>query len=260
MTNLKISTLKLGYLRADLSDWYSLPSGHPYAGRVDDVPMLCYHIALPGHSVLVDAAAYQFLSEEETKDSLLGSSGSAILEQLRTAKVNPEKISAVIITHAHTDHYGGLTYQVNDCYLPAFPNARHYLGLSDWQPDNFAELEKQTLAVVQQHGLLTLVEGVFDLGDGLRILPTPGETPGHQILQVKLDEKEHYFVGDLYHHPLEFSEPGQNGYWADRETMNTSKKDFIKMAENGNGLIYFSHIEKPYRIEHIGQEIHWHEA
>ena len=79
MTIPKITALNLGYLRADLSDWYSLPSDHPYAGRVDEVPMLCYHIALPGHSVLVDAAAYQFLSEEETKDSTLGSGASAYL-------------------------------------------------------------------------------------------------------------------------------------------------------------------------------------
>jgi len=256
----KITALNLGYLRADLSDWYSLPSGHPYAGRVDDVPMLCYHIALPGHSVLVDAAAYQFLSEEETKDSTLGSGGSAILEQLRTAKVNPEKISTVIITHAHSDHYSGLTYQVNDCYLPAFPNARHYLGIGDWQPETFTKLEHQTLSVVHQHGLLTLVEGDLDLGDGLRIMPSPGETPGHQLLVVQCGDKEEYFVGDLFHHPLEFSEPGRNGYWAETEVMNTSKEDLIKRVSRSSGLVYFSHIERPHRLEIIGQKIHWREA
>ena len=259
MTNLRISALNLGYLRADLSDWYNLPSGHPYAGRVDDVPMLCYHIALPGHSVLVDAAAYQFLPGEETKDSIPDSGGSAILEQLMTAKVNPEKISTVIITHAHSDHYSGLTYQVNDRYLPAFPNARHYLGISDWQPENFAELEKQTLAVVQQHGLLTLVEKVLDLGDGLRILHAPGETPGHQILLLQSGGAEYYFIGDLYHHPLEFSEPVRNGYWAETEIIQASKEELINRAVNSGGLVYFSHIERPHRVARVGAEVRWRE-
>ena len=260
MTIPKITSLNIGYLRANLSDWYSLPSDHPYAGRVDEVAMLCYHIALPGRSVLVDATAYQFPPEEETKLVVPGFSAPSLLEQLGAAKVNAEEINDVIITHAHFDHYNALTYQVNDRYLPAFPNARHYLSMSDWQPENFAELEKQTLAIVHQNGLLTLVEGALDLGDGLRILPAPGETPGHQILLVHTGGSESYFIGDLYHHPLEFSEPGRNVNWAETETMQASKEKFIERAANSGGLVFFSHMERPHRVERIGQEVHWPEA
>jgi glyoxylase-like metal-dependent hydrolase (beta-lactamase superfamily II) len=166
----------------------------------------------------------------------------------------------VIITHAHSDHYSGLTYQVDEHYTPAFPNARHYLGISDWQPNNFEELEKQTLSVIHQRSLMTFVDGVLDLGDGLRILPAPGETPGHQILLVHTSGLEYYFTGDLYHHPLEFSEPGLSGYWAETEVIQASKDELIERATNCGGLVYFSHIEKPYRVERIGQEVHWLEA
>ncbi len=56
-----------------------------------------------------------------------------------------------------------MTYQENDHYLPAFPNARHFLGIGDWLPEKFMELEQQTLSVVHQYGLLTLVERELDL-------------------------------------------------------------------------------------------------
>ena len=260
MTNPKITSLNIGYLRANLSDWYNLPSDHPYAGRVDEVPMFCYHIALPGRSVLVDATAYQFPPEAEVEYAVPGFSGPSLIEQLGQVKVNAEEITDVVITHAHFDHYNALTYQVNDNYLPAFPNARHYLGIGDWQPENFAELEKQTLAVVHQHGLLTLVEGVLDLGDGVWILPAPGESPGHQILYVQAGEIEAFFVGDLYHHSLEFSEPERNAYWVELEFMQASKENLIKRAAISGGLVYFSHLERPHKVERIDQEVRWCEA
>ena len=255
----KITSLNMGYLSANLSDWYGLPSDHPYDGRVDEIAVLCYHIALPRRSVLVDATVYQNPPVEETKLAVPDFSAPSLLEQLGAAMVNAEEINDVIITHAHFDHFNGLTYQVNDRYRPAFPNARHYLNIGDWQPENFAELEKQTLAVVHQHGLLTLVEGVLDLGDGLKILPTPGETPGHQILLVQADGLEFYFIGDLYHHPLEFSEPERNVYWAEMESMQASKEKFIERAVNSGGLVYLSHMERPHRVERLDHEVHWYE-
>ncbi len=260
MTNPKITSLNIGYLRADLSDWYNLPSDHPYAGRVDEVPMLCFHIALPNRSVLVDATAYQFSPENEAVYLIPGFSGPSLIELLGVSKVKPEEITDVIITHAHFDHYNALTYQENDRFLPAYPNARHYLGKGDWLPENFADLEKHTLVVVNEHGLLTLVEGELDLGDGLRILPSPGESPGHQILLVQTGGRESYFVGDLYHHPLEFSEPERNAYWAEIESMQASKEELIERAAISGGLVYFSHLERPHQVERIGQEVHWREV
>jgi glyoxylase-like metal-dependent hydrolase (beta-lactamase superfamily II) len=198
----KITSLNIGPVRADLSKWYTLPPGHPDAGRVDEVATLNYHIALPGRSVLVDATAYEF-SPEMSDLVVPGFSGPSLLEQLDAAGIEAAGISDVIITHAHFDHYNALTHQVEGRDLLAFPNARHYLSAHDWQPETFTELEERTLALVQQQGLLTQVEGVFDLGDGLTILPAPGETPGHQILLVQKGEFEAYFIGDLYHHYLE---------------------------------------------------------
>jgi len=77
---------------------------------------------------------------------------------------------------------------------------------------------------------------------------------------VQCGDKEEYFVGDLFHHPLEFSEPGRNGYWTETEVIQASKDELVERAANSGGHVYFSHIERPYRVERIGQEVHWREV
>ena len=131
-----ITTLNIGYLRADLSAWYGLPADHPSAGQVDALPMFCYHIALATRSVLVDAPAYEF-TDEFADFAIPGRQAPPLLDQLAGANIDAADVTDVIITHAHFDHYNGLTCVVDGRYVPAFPNARHYLGAGDWQPETF---------------------------------------------------------------------------------------------------------------------------
>jgi hypothetical protein len=58
MTSIKITPFNVGELKFDLSAIYKLPSDHPYAGKQATLPMRSFHIALPGRSVLGDAAGY----------------------------------------------------------------------------------------------------------------------------------------------------------------------------------------------------------
>ncbi|MGF1473593.1 MAG: hypothetical protein ACFB50_17870, partial [Rubrobacteraceae bacterium] len=138
-------------------------------------------------------------------------------------------------------------------------NARHYLGAADWWPEHFGDLEKRTLEVIYRRGLLQLVEGKADLGDGLTLLCAPGETPGHQILRVEAEDLVAYFTGDLYHHPLEFSET-RNVRWADQDAMRTSKEALVDGAAEDNALVYFSHIGVPYRVKRVHGRASWEAA
>jgi glyoxylase-like metal-dependent hydrolase (beta-lactamase superfamily II) len=247
MHSATITVLNIGRLRGDLASWYGLPPGHPYAGRAQEIAILCYHVALPVRSVLVDTAAYEF-SLGGASMALPGPHPPPLVEQLSAAGAVPGAVTDVIITHAHFDHINGLTQQIDGRYVPAFPNALHYLGAGDWNPEEFEALELNTLAVVEQHGLLSLVHGPLALGDGLEIVPAPGETPGHQLLHLRAGGREAYFTGDLYHHPLEFDEPGRNVTWAEPEAMRASKARLMERAEASGALVYFAHIEGAWRV------------
>ena len=254
-----ITQLKIGYLRSELSALYDLPTDHPSFGLSLQLPMLAYHLALQERSILVDAPVYDF-PDDAANMIVPGPVLPTLLDQLESAGIEPEKISDVIITHAHFDHINGLTQKLAGEFLPNFPNARHFLGIGDWQPKTFDNLEENTLRVVHELGLLQLVEKELALGDGLTIIPAPGESPGHQMLRVVQNELEAFFVGDLYHHPIEFSEENLNVYWADVEDMQKSKKNLIHRVANSKAMVYFAHIEGPVQLEIIDGGVEWQYA
>ena len=76
----------------------------------------------------------------------------------------------------------------------------------------------------------------------------PGETPGHQLLHVQTDDGAAYITGDLYHHVMEFDEPGRNVAWAERQTMQASKARLMAQAQANHAQVYFAHIEGAWRV------------
>jgi glyoxylase-like metal-dependent hydrolase (beta-lactamase superfamily II) len=251
----KVTRLFIGRMSANVGKWYGLPEGHRYAGRVE-LPMYCYHVALPGRSVLVDAMAYEF-PDDKAEYRVAGSNSASLLEQLAKIGAPPESITDVIITHNHFDHYNGLSVPNGGGFAPAFPNARHYLGAADWEPEDFEPLEENTLGLVYEKGLLELVGGEKDLGDGLKLIPAPGETPGHQMLHVIHADGEAYFAGDLYHHPLELEETKRDVYWADEEMMRASKQSLLKNASASAAVVHLTHFAQPQRITKDGSKYIW---
>lgn len=252
MTHSVITSFNIGMLPADLPGWFNLPVGHPYA-RVENLPIQFYLIRLPGRFVLVDAPSYRFPGD----DSMLlpefkGRTAAGLLTE---SGVSPESITDVLITHPHLDHTLGL---VDDLSMPVFPQARHYLSAKDWQNlANMEDVERHPLEVVEKAGLLTLVVGSLDLGDGLTLLPAAGETPGHQIVCLKNNDGESYIVGDLFHHPLEFAEAERCPVWADAEIMRSSKSAFVQRAAVSGAKVYFTHIEGAWTLDSLQQPPAW---
>ncbi|MCH7588527.1 MAG: hypothetical protein IIC78_10945 [Chloroflexi bacterium] len=105
--------------------------------------------------------------------------------------------------------------------------------------------------------MLRLVEDEREIGEGLTIIPAPGETPGHQILRVLNSGHEAFFTGDLYHHPLEFYEDERNDYWATEEDIQASKMNLIQRAANSKADVYFSLIEGPSRLKRKDGSLAW---
>ncbi|MWT08112.1 MBL fold metallo-hydrolase, partial [Escherichia coli] len=58
-----------------------------------------FYIALPGHKILVDTGSGQLFGPGK---------GGRLIESLATQGIKPEDITDVLITHAHSDHAGGL--------------------------------------------------------------------------------------------------------------------------------------------------------
>src|ERR1051326_2735025 len=243
------------------SEWRAL-HGPDFAGP-RPYPSQCVHIALPGASILVDARDYAqplalappFLAPDYTPPP-------GIVEQLSSRGIRPEDITHVIITHAHFDHYDGTTIQRNGEYVPRFPNARVFLGRADWDNPETQEalqdpasLESHTFGVLHQHGLLETVSSDRDITPAVRIIPAPGESPGHQLVRIHSQGQTFYCLGDLFHHPAEVEHPAWMVKWADTANLS-SRHMLIKAALQENALLLAAHMPVG-RVEGTLENYRW---
>src|SRR3954447_4535599 len=104
------------------------------------------------------------------------------LEASVAEQVDLETITKVVLTHIHFDHAGGLALLPSS--VPVFVQRREWEAGRDaaavaknfYMPADYAAAEDQVVLVEGDHDLL---------GDGsVRLLSTPGHTPGHQSVQV----------------------------------------------------------------------------
>lgn len=123
--------------------------------------------------------------------------GTRLDQQIARAGFGLADITHVVLSHTHLDHTGGL-------YL--FPQAKFFGSELDWvhayRPHPFFEIAyaTQDLDRVSDHDW-TFLAGDADLfGDGaIRIIQTPGHTPGHLSLMVRLPTRVIILAADLGH-------------------------------------------------------------
>jgi glyoxylase-like metal-dependent hydrolase (beta-lactamase superfamily II) len=251
MPQLRVTPLEVARLRFDLADAYGLPPGHPDAAAVA-LPVLAYHLALPGRSVVVDAPVYDEATTPEAYRLPAFRPPPPLPAQLHALGIELDAVTDVVVTHAHFDHLGALARPDNQHRTPTFPRARHYLGRPEWDPAAFAAMARYDLQVVDAAGLLTLVDGDRDLGDGLSLIAAPGESAGHMLVRVQVGNEVAYVVGDLYHHAIEFAEASPSVRWVDSEVMRASQRALTTSAAMEDARLYFSHIEGAHVVRRVG--------
>jgi glyoxylase-like metal-dependent hydrolase (beta-lactamase superfamily II) len=142
-----------------------------------------------------------------------GSPGGRLLGELEKARLQPDQISRVIITHLHPDHIGGNTVERDGTREVLFKNARHVVQRLDWdffQQDDVKSNAPHIAAgadPVEAAGLLDLIEGDVSITAGISALHTPGHTPGHQSLLITSGDEKAIILGDVTHTPAQVANP-----------------------------------------------------
>jgi glyoxylase-like metal-dependent hydrolase (beta-lactamase superfamily II) len=139
------------------------------------------------------------------------------LDALSAEGISFPDIDLVICTHLHVDHVGWNTRLVDGLWQPTFPNARYVFGRVEceyWEAqvkkgnDLAGRIWTDSCLPILQSGRAELVEMDADLGDGLRLCPAPGHTPGMFCVSVMREGKNKLmFLADVLHHPLQCREP-----------------------------------------------------
>ncbi|HLX40770.1 MAG TPA: MBL fold metallo-hydrolase [Ktedonobacteraceae bacterium] len=258
-----VNIINVGDLRLTLSEIMNVPESEwrpGYSGVFDQpmsFPSQCIHIALPDASVLVDANNFALSAPPDSPYAPPTDYQPPpdLPTQLVECGIRPEDITHLVITHAHFDHYAGISWKRDGHYVPTFPRARCFLGKADWEyPETQEALrdpnsaDSHTFGVVQQAGLLELVEGDRDITPAVQIIAAPGESPGHQIVRISSEGQVLYCLGDLYHHPLEVEHPSWMAEWDDVSTNLASRVALAKTALAEHALLIATHIPGTGRL------------
>ena len=164
----------------------------------------------------------------------------SIVDQLAQLNVKPEQIKYVGISHYHGDHTGQVS---------SFPQAMLFIGKGDWDalsaPKPAAALNSDRFAHwLTGGGKVEPQPADKDVfGDGsVMMLNTPGHTPGHHSLLVKLKEKGNVLLtGDVVHFRENYDTSGVPIFNTSRTDSLASIDRFKKIAANLKATVIIQH-------------------
>jgi len=172
----------------------------------------CLLIEAAGKRVLVETGNGDKFSPK-LKDIYGIDHDRSVEHALREVGLSPDDIDFVVMTHLHFDHSGGATrYSTTGSGLaPVFKRARHVVQRKEWKDAvkpherNRASYLQENIAPLAEGGgeRLWLGDGETEIVPGVRVVPTPGHTPGHQSVLVSSGDEKAIILGDVTHMPFQ---------------------------------------------------------
>ena len=226
------------------------------ARALDDngVFILCfqsYVIETPHHTILVDSCIGDD-KQRPTRPNWHLKTDDSYLRALASAGFSVGDIDFVMCTHLHPDHVGWNTRLENGRWVPTFPNARYVFGKTEfdyWTEQN-AKAEVPPFAdsvlPVVDAGKADLVRNDHVIGDHLRILPTPGHTPGHVAFTLGRGRDDAMLSGDLMHTPLQTRYPELSAKFdADPKQAAATRRSLLERYCDTETLCCTAHFPSP---------------
>jgi glyoxylase-like metal-dependent hydrolase (beta-lactamase superfamily II) len=163
----------------------------------------------------------------------------SLVDQLAQLGVGPDKIEFVGISHWHFDHVG---------QAARFPKARLLIGKADADtlratpsPDaDSTDALKHWLEGPGQMEAATRDLDVFKDGRVV-MLTTPGHTPGHYALLVRLASGPVLLTGDLYHFAEQVANRGVPPFNHNRADTLASMGRFDRIGKNLKAKVIIQH-------------------
>jgi N-acyl homoserine lactone hydrolase len=194
---MRLYAIHAGGERADMAGFYPFD---PTVGTTIDIPYFVYLICHPSGNVLFDTGGHPDLVHDPRGRlgpaadmyQITMQQGDDVVSRLATIGVAPSDVEHVVMSHLHYDHSGGIEF---------FPHATVYTQREELRFAFWPAAYHRALYVrADFDGPVRWREltGEYDLFGDARIvcIPTPGHSPGHQSLLVRLDGGTILLVAD----------------------------------------------------------------
>ena len=219
----------------------------------DDALILCfqsYVVKTPHYTILVDSCIGN--DKPRPRPTWNMKTDDGYMTALAAAGLAVGDIDFVMCTHLHADHVGWNTRLEDGRWVPTFPNARYIFGKTEfdhWTGQNattpVAAIVDSVLPVVAANRA-DIVGDDYAIGDHVRIIPTPGHTPGHVAFAFGRGQDHAVMSGDLMHSPLQTRYPEFSMMFdIDQAAAATTRRRFLERYCDTDTLCCTAHFPSP---------------
>ncbi len=220
------------------------------------------HVKTDTASVLIDTGigeAHPTRTLTEERFPFLETTG--LLNSLDALKISCLDITHVLTTHAHGDHFMGHTVLRGGERVPTYPNTEYFLMEADYNPKMQDKGSPFALhcPLLNASGHLVRLEGSMSITKGIRMIHSPGESPGHAIVEIESEGETLYSLGDLFHDPLEISHMDWVWQGRDQEKMLQSRGELVSLAQAKDATLLMAHFPFPGmgKLDRVRDQIVW---
>jgi glyoxylase-like metal-dependent hydrolase (beta-lactamase superfamily II) len=201
----------------------------------------CYLVRSAGRTIVVDLGIGPANGPEAKNHNATG----RLMDALSSNGVRVEDVDTVVLTHLHGDHVGWSATLEGDRYKPVFSQARYIAHQADW--DEFSKPGHphiaETVEPVEAAGQLDLVsEPEVMIDSEIRLLHSPGHTPGSMSMHISSDGHRGILFGDALTHPAQLAEPNWGFLWdMDPELARRSRHEVVDKLDTDGMAIGAGH-------------------
>ena len=226
----------------------------PKALDPNDTLIFCfqsYVVRTPHHTILVDSCIGND-KPRPTRPQWNMKSDDRFMKGLAAAGFRVEDIDFVMCTHLHVDHVGWNTRLENGRWVPTFPKARYVFSETEYK--HWAGEHAKTPVPPFGDSVLPIVEAKraelvrddHQLGDHVRLMPTPGHTPGHVAIAFGRGRDDAVMPGDLMHSPLQARYPELSPRFdTDMAQSAKTRRSFLERYCDTSTLCCTAHFPSP---------------
>jgi glyoxylase-like metal-dependent hydrolase (beta-lactamase superfamily II) len=219
-----------------------------------DVLILCfqsYVVKTPHHTILIDSCIGNDKPRPQRPKWNM-KTDDTYMRGLAAAGISVGDIDYVMCTHLHVDHVGWNTRLENGRWVPTFPKARYVFAKTEF--DYWIETHAKTPVPAIGDSVMPIVEAKRHevvgneaaIGDHVRILPTPGHTPGHSAFRLGRGKDNAVFSGDLVHSPLQALYPEMSmKFDVDPAAAAKTRRSFLERYCDTDTLCCTAHFPSP---------------
>jgi glyoxylase-like metal-dependent hydrolase (beta-lactamase superfamily II) len=195
--------------------------------------------------------------------NLMGPTLGKLAANLKAAGIEPSAVDAIVATHLHPDHIGGLFSPAGAAAFPKAELVTHEADVAFWTNQQIMAKAPEMVqgffraaqtALKAYDGRVRRISRDGEVAKGIASMHMPGHTPGHTGYVVSSGNASLLIWGDLVHSAtLQFARPDWSiAFDVDADAALATRKKVLDMAANDRLPVAGMHLPFP-GIGHVAK-------